>query len=145
VAAVKAVADVAAGRPIVGYFGHATGLKALGPSWWANFWRAFLAAHPEVVPIEFLPAAHAAPTVPGFATLHLASQRQLTAAIATLRMFISADAGPMHLASTTDTPTIGLFQVTDSALYGPMKAQDRSIDVARLAPAEVAAQVSAAW
>ncbi len=144
-AAIKAAPELAGERPIVGYFGHATGLKALGPAWWASFWRAFLAVHPEVIPVEFLPAAHALPTVPGFATLHLPSQRQLTAAIATLRMFISADAGPMHLASTTDTPTIGLFQVTDPALYGPMKAQDRSIDVARLAPAEVAAQVSAAW
>jgi len=145
-AAVGAVLPAPASeRPIVGYFGHATGLKALGPSWWASFWRAFLAVHPEVVPVEFLPQAAAAPTVPGFATLHLASQRQLTAAIATLRMFISADAGPMHLASTTDTPTIGLFQVTDPALYGPLKARDRSIDVAQLAPAEVAARVSAAW
>lgn len=144
-AAVKAVAERASDRPIVGYFGHATGLKALGPAWWGSFWRAFLAVHPEVVPIEFLPAAHAVPTVPGFATLHLASQRQLTAAIASVRMFISADAGPMHLASTTDTPTIGLFQVTDPALYGPMKAHDRSIDVAKLAPEEVAARVSATW
>jgi heptosyltransferase-3 len=145
VAVEAATPGLASDRPIVGYFGHATGLKALGPAWWGSFWRAFLALHPEVVPLEFLPAAAAAATVPGFATVHLASQRQLTAAIATLRMFISADAGPMHLASTTETPTIGLFKVTDPTLYGPMKAQDHSIDVARLAPDEVAARVSAAW
>jgi heptosyltransferase-3 len=133
------------GRPIVGYFGHATGLKALGPTWWARFWQSFLSAQPQVIPVEFLPAAGATPTVPGLATLHLPAQRQLTAAISTLSLFISADAGPMHLASTTDTPTMGLFQVTDPALYGPLKAVDRSISVAQLSPEEVAAQISAAW
>jgi hypothetical protein len=51
----------------------------------------------------------------------------------------------MHLASTTDTPTMGLFQVTDPVLYGPLKSTDRSIAVARRMPEEVAAQVSAAW
>jgi heptosyltransferase-3 len=145
-AALQAVnADAAPGRALVGYFGHATGLKALAPAWWARFWRAFVVLQPQVIPVEFLPASDTPPTVAGFATLHLPAQRQLTAAIATLQLFISADAGPMHLASTTDTPTMGLFQVTDSALYGPLKAVDRSIDVARLTPEEVAAQISAAW
>ena len=138
-------AELAPGRPVVGYFAHATGLKRLSPAWWARFWRALLALHPEVVAVEFLPAATAAPTVPGFATLHLPAQRQLTAAISTLRMFICADAGPMHLASTTDTPTMGLFQATDPALYGPLKAVDRSIAVANLTPEAVATQVSAAF
>jgi len=131
--------------PRVGYFAHATGLKVLPAAWWARFWTALLARHPDIVPVEFLPGTSAAPTVPGFAALHLRSQRELTAAIATLRLFVSADAGPMHLASTTDTPTMGLFQVTDPVLYGPLKSTDRSIGVAQLTPEEVAAQVSAAW
>jgi heptosyltransferase III len=144
-AALAAVgADAASQRPIVGYFGRATGLKALPPAWWARFWQALLALRPEVIPLEFLPGANAAPTVPGFATLHLPAQRQLTAAIASLRMFVSADAGPMHLATTTDTPTVGLFQVTDPALYGPLKRVDRSITVTDLTPEQTAAQVSAA-
>lgn len=144
--AVQAVtANAAPERPVVGYFGHATGLKTLAPQWWARFWQAFESLHPEVIPVEFLPGVGAAATVPGFATLHLPSQRELTAAISTLALFISADAGPMHLASTTDTPTMGLFQITDSTLYGPLKAVDRSIGVAQLTPEAVAAQISAAW
>jgi heptosyltransferase-3 len=137
-------ADLDPGRPVVGYFGHATGLKALPPAWWARFWQALRALRPDIVPVEFLPGAGAPPTVPGFAVLHLPAQRQLTAAIASLRMFVSADAGPMHLASTTDTQTIGLFQVTDPALYGPLKSVDRSIAVAQSTPEQIAAQVSAA-
>jgi hypothetical protein len=144
-AALSAVsAELDPGRPIVGYFGHATGLKALPPSWWVRFWQALRALRPEIVPLEFLPAASVAPTVPGLATLHLPAQRQLTAAIASLQMFVSADAGPMHLASTTDTPTIALFQVTDPGMYGPLKSVDRSIAVAQLTPEATAALVSAA-
>jgi heptosyltransferase III len=129
----------------VGFFAHATGLKTLSPHWWVKFWEALLALRPELVPVEFLPAPSATPTVPGSAALYLPSQRELTAAIATLQMFVSADAGPMHLASTTDTPTMGLFKITDPVLYGPLKSVDRSIAVAQLTAEEVAAQVSAAW
>ncbi|HEV2702165.1 MAG TPA: glycosyltransferase family 9 protein [Steroidobacteraceae bacterium] len=136
---------ISPGQTLVGYFGHATGLKALAPAWWGRFWQAFRALRPDVTPVEFLPGARTSPTVAGFATLHLPSQRQLTAAISTLQLFIAADSGPMHLASSTDTPTMGLFQVTDSALYGPLKSVDRSIEVAGLTPEEVAAKVSAAW
>ncbi len=136
--------DLGPATLVVGYFGHATGLKALPPAWWARFWQALRAAHPQVVPVEFLPGPGAAPTVAGLATVHLPSQRQLTAAIAALRMFVSADAGPMHLASTTDTPTLGLFQATDPALYGPLKSVDRAIQVAQLTPEAVAAEVGAA-
>lgn len=130
---------------LVGYFGHATGLKDLGHIWWMRFWKAFLALRPQAIAVEFLPGPAAAPTVPGFATVHLAAQRQLTAAISNLNLFICADAGPMHLASTTDTPTMGLFQVTDPQMYGPLKSVDRSIDVRQRAPEEVAAIVCAAW
>jgi heptosyltransferase-3 len=133
------------GQSLVGYFGHATGLKSLTPGWWARFWHAFRALRPQVTVVEFLPGPRTAPTVEGFATLHLPSQRQLTAAISMLQLFVAADSGPMHLASSTDTPTMGLFQVTDAALYGPLKSIDRSIEVAQLTPEEVAAKVSAAW
>jgi heptosyltransferase III len=147
IAAGRVAVDAVASRsgPRLGYFAHATGLKVLPAPWWARFWTALLARHPDIVPVEFLPGPAAAPTVPGFAALHLRSQRELTAAVATLQLFVSADAGPMHLASTTDTPTMGLFQVTDPVLYGPLKSTDRSIGVAQLTPEEVAAQVSAAW
>ncbi|HEY1898951.1 MAG TPA: glycosyltransferase family 9 protein [Steroidobacteraceae bacterium] len=143
--AVESAATPARDQPRVGYFAHATGLKTLSPAWWTRFWAAMLDLHPELLPVEFLPTATAEPTVPGGVALHLASQRQLTAAIATLQMFVSADAGPMHLASSTDTPTMGLFQVTDPHLYGPLKAVDRSIAVAQRTPEAVATQVSAAW
>lgn len=144
-AALHAAGASADGAAVVGYFGHATGLKALSAQWWRRFWQALRALRPQLVTLEFLPAAAAVPTVAGFATLHLPSQRQLTAAISTLQLFVCADAGPMHLASTTDTPTVALFQATDAALYGPLKRSDRSIEVGQRTPEEVAAALHATW
>jgi hypothetical protein len=40
---------------------------------------------------------------------------------------------------------MGLFQVTDPVLYGPLKSTDRSIGVGQRTPEAVAAEVSAAW
>jgi len=149
--AARAAVDAAIARgrrggpgPRVGFFAYATGLKRLPAGWWNRFWTALLELRPDIVPVEFLPGAATAPTVAGFASLHLRSQRELTAAIATLQLFVSADAGPMHLASSTETPTMGLFNVTDPALYGPLKATDRSIVVPQLTPEAVAARIHTA-
>jgi len=37
--------------------------------------------------------------------------------------------GPMHLASSTAVPTIGLFHASDPALYRPLKPNDLAIDI----------------
>ncbi len=129
-----------------GFFAHATGLKALGAGWWQDFWAAFLLLAPDAQPVEFLPGAATPPVDLRFASLNLPAQRLLTAAISTNRMFISADGGPLHLASSTDTPTIGLFNgYSDPALYGALKPADRSNDVRGLAPQDVAQQVYKLW
>ena len=39
--------------------------------------------------------------------------------IANTDLFIGADSGVMHLASSSLTPTIGLFSVTDTEKYKP--------------------------
>ena len=138
--------DAAATINTFGFFAHATGFKALPGSWWLEFWAAFQELAPEARPVEFLPTATTPPVGPQFTALNLPAQRLLTAAIACMRMFICADGGPLHLAGSTDTPTIGLFNGhSDPALYGPLKPADRSIDVRGLAPRDVARRVYEAW
>jgi heptosyltransferase I len=48
--------------------------------------------------------------------MQFGSVRALTATIAATRMFISADTGPMHLASSTAVPTVALFCASDPQL-----------------------------
>jgi hypothetical protein len=128
-----------------GFFAHGTGSKPLERSWWAAFWKAFLELEPTAVPIEFLPGPSTAPIDERFTALHLRSVRDLTAAIATTRMFISADTGPMHLASATAVPTVGLFRTSDPTLYRPLKSNDLVVDVRDCPPWLAAQKCHAHW
>jgi heptosyltransferase-3 len=136
---------VATPSNVFGFFAHAANLKLIDRSWWLEFWQAFLALEPLAIPLEFLPSPGHAPTDARFVSLHLRSTRELTAAIAATRMFISTDTGPMHLASTTAVPTVALFQASDPGLYGPLKPDDLAIDITGCTPREVAQRCQRIW
>ena len=93
----------------------------------------------------FLPPQTDAPSDSRFPSLQLGSLRALTGAIAATRMFISADTGPMHLASSTAVPTVALFCASDPVLYGPLKPVDLVINVAESTPSLVAQRCQRMW
>jgi heptosyltransferase III len=128
-----------------GFFAHAANLKLIDRTWWVTFWDAFLALEPQAIPVEFLPSPVHAATDARFPSLHVPSTRGLTAAIAATRMFISTDTGPMHLASTTAIPTVGLFLASDPGLYGPLQPDDLAINISRSSPREVAHSCQRLW
>jgi hypothetical protein len=128
-----------------GFFAHATGLKVIERAWWLEFWAAFLELEPDAIPIEFLPSEGHAPIDARYPSAHFGSLRELTAAIAATRMFISADTGPMHLASSTAVPTVALFCASDPALYGPLKSVDLAINIAHSTPRLVAERCHQSW
>lgn len=125
--------DPSSAQP-VGFFAYATGAKRFGREYWLKFWARFLQLAPEAVPVEFLPTPHTTPTSPSFAALHVPTPRRLAAAMGQMCMFISADTGPMHLASSTAMPTVGLFCASDPALYGPLKPSDLALDATHHSP-----------
>jgi heptosyltransferase III len=130
---------------VFGFFAHAANLKLIGRPWWLTFWEAFLALEPQAIPLEFLPSAAQPPTIERAAAVHVPSTRGLTAAIAATRVFISTDTGPMHLASTTAVPTVGLFMASDPGLYGPLKPDDVAIDISRHSALEAAQICQRVW
>jgi heptosyltransferase III len=132
-------------RHTFGFFAHGSGSKPLERAWWVAFWKAFLELEPEAAPVEFLPSPTTAPTDDRYTALHLKSVRDLTAAIAATRMFISADTGPMHLASATPTPTVGLFQTSDPTLYQPLKTNDLVLGARDCPPWLAAQKCHALW
>jgi ADP-heptose:LPS heptosyltransferase len=135
----------AAATSTFGFFAHGTGSKPLERAWWVAFWKAFLELEPTAIPVEFLPSPSTTPTDERLASLHFPSVRDLTAAISTTRMFVSADTGPMHLASATPVPTVALFQASDPALYGPLKKNDLVIDARDCPPWLAAQHCHAVW
>jgi N-acetylglucosaminyldiphosphoundecaprenol N-acetyl-beta-D-mannosaminyltransferase len=51
---------------------------------------------------------------------------QLTALIAEADLYIGADSGVMHLATTTDTPVLAIFGPSNPAAWGPWTPESRS-------------------
>jgi heptosyltransferase-3 len=129
-----------------GFFAHATGSKTIDPAWWRAFWKAFLELEPASIPVEFLPPGQSnIRTDTRFPTVQFSSPRDLTAAMAATRMFISADTGPMHLASSTAIPTVALFRSSDPTLYGPLKSTDLAINISERSPQLVAHDCHRLW
>jgi ADP-heptose:LPS heptosyltransferase len=129
----------------VGFFAYAKGSKALERAYWLKFWASFLRLEPRAVPVEFLPTPHATPIDPSFAALHVPSPRRLAGAMSQMCMFVSADTGPMHLASSTPVPTVALFCNSEPALYGPLKPCDLAVDVKHQSPALLAGLCYQHW
>jgi ADP-heptose:LPS heptosyltransferase len=50
--------------------------------------------------------------------------RQLAAVIAQCRVFVSNDAGPMHIAAALGVPTIGLFGPGEEYIWFPYSGED---------------------
>jgi ADP-heptose:LPS heptosyltransferase len=127
-----------ADQPVVGFFAHARGNKSLGVEWWQRFWRRLLSLEPDVIALEILPSPATAPVMEGGAAIHVKATRDLMATLAGVSLFISADTGPMHLASSTDAPVIALFGPTDPAKFGPLKPNDVVIRLEGLAAEDAA-------
>ncbi|HEX4375835.1 MAG TPA: glycosyltransferase family 9 protein [Steroidobacteraceae bacterium] len=132
-------------RRVIGFFAHAAGYKMLGREWWAQFWQTFMQLEPDAIALECQPGADLPATVDGIGGFHEPSPRALAAAIACMRVFVSTDTGPMHLASCTDVPTVALFRASDPLQYGPLKPSDVSIDVGHTGPADAARICQRVW
>ena len=145
---VERAANVSSGlaaTSVIGFFAHAAGYKMLGRDWWMQFWNEFTALEPSAMPLECLPSSGYEPTLDRFPGFHVPSPRALSAAIAAMRVFVSTDTGPMHLASCTDVPTVALFRASDPLQYGPLKSNDVSIDVGTTSAAEAAKICLSVW
>ncbi len=132
-------------QPMVGFFAHARGRKDLGAVWWREFWSHWRLLEPDTIPIEVLPTAGSVPVLPDGCAIHLSSPRQLAATMAATHLFISADTGPLHLASATDVPVVALFGPTRPERFGPLKRTDLVVRLDGRSPREVATACRAAY
>src|SRR5690606_5208595 len=106
-------------QPTICLFTHAIGAKCYTGRWWFNLYEHLQRTFPDVNIIEVLPKENVSKInfrAPAFYSIEI---RELAAVIASTDVFIGADSGVMHLASSSLTPTIGLFSVTDIEKYKP--------------------------
>jgi ADP-heptose:LPS heptosyltransferase len=106
-------------NPTICLYTFATGKKCYPEEWWIRFYEKLRGEIPRVNIIEILPLHKAAVLSSRVATFYSTDIRQIGSVIANSALFVGADSGIMHLASSVHTPTIGLFSVTDQARYAP--------------------------
>ena len=106
-------------RPTICLFTFATGNKCYSEIWWENFYERLQIEFPQHNIIEVLPVHNVSKLSFKAPTFYSKDVREIASLIANTEVFIGADSGIMHLASAAQTPTVGLFSVTDQSLYTP--------------------------
>ena len=100
-------------------FTYATGAKCLSEEWWENFYTQLKEEYKNYNIIEILPVENVSQIGFKAPTFYSKDIREIGAVIANADLFIGADSGIMHLASAVQTPTIGLFSVSNIKKYEP--------------------------
>lgn len=109
-------------------FTYATGDKCLSVEWWEAFYAKLKAKYREYNIIEILPIENVSQIAFQAPIFYSTDIRKIGAVIANTDLFIGADSGIMHLASSVQTPTIGLFSVSDIKKYEPYDNSSIAID-----------------
>lgn len=107
-------------KKTISIYTFATGGKCYSESWWQVVYDRIKAKYSEKYNIlEVLPIENVSQI--GFKAPSFYSKdiREIGSLIANTEVFIGADSGIMHLASSVNTPTVGLFSVSDMDKYQP--------------------------
>ncbi|MBS7252596.1 glycosyltransferase family 9 protein [Flavobacterium branchiicola] len=110
-------------------FTYATGAKCLEENWWEVFYKDLKRKYKDYNIIEILPVENVSQIgfeAPSFYSKNI---REIAALIANTELFIGADSGIMHLASSSQTPTAGLFSVSNLKKYEPYDNSSIGIDI----------------
>lgn len=106
-------------KAVICLYTYATGRKCHLEEWWLNLYNKIKKEFINHNILEILPLENVSQL--NFEGVHFYSKdlREIASLIENCIVFIGADSGIMHLSSATNTPTIGLFNVTDPEIYGP--------------------------
>lgn len=110
-------------------FTYATGEKCLSEDWWESFYTQLKREYSNYNIIEILPVENVSQIAFKAPTFYSKDIREIGAVIANTDLFIGADSGIMHLASAVQTPTIGLFSVSNIKKYEPYDNCSIGVDV----------------
>lgn len=128
--------------PTVALYGTASGRKTYSRDWWSAFLQRFREREPAARLIEFVPH-DGRPRFGGEVPAYFSSQpREMAAVCRAMKLFVTADCGVMHLASAARVRVLGLFKVTDAAMYAPYGNGSTSIQAEDAAPAAAAERAS---
>jgi ADP-heptose:LPS heptosyltransferase len=106
-------------KKTISIFTFATSDKCYSEAWWAEFYDRLKLEYTNFNIIEVLPVENISQI--GFKAPSFYSKdiREIAAVVANTEVFIGADSGIMHLASSSLTPTVGLFSRANQNTYQP--------------------------
>lgn len=113
-------------------FTYATGDKCYPDIWWNEFYERLITAYKNYNIIEVLPIENISKIAFKAPTFYSMDIREIGSLIANTEVFIGADSGIMHLASSVQIPTVGLFSVTNQNMYRPYNNNSIAIDTNKI-------------
>lgn len=116
-------------QPTICLYTHTINTVCYTERWWLNLYKHIQKAFPEVNILEILPKENSSNIDFRAPALYSNNVRELAAMIANTDVFIGTDSGVMHLASSSLTPTIGLFSVTDTEKYKPYNVGSVGVNI----------------
>lgn len=108
-------------------FTFATDDKCHSEDWWLPFYEALKNKYSTYNIIEVLPIENISMIQFKAPTFYSKEIREIGALIANTEVFIGADSGIMHLASASQTPTVGLFSRNNQIVYQPFNVNDIAV------------------
>lgn len=109
-------------------FTYATGNKRYPKDWWIKFYNMLKSNFGNYNIIEILPIENISQIDFKAISYYSKDIREIASVIANTELFIGADSGIMHLATSTGTTTVGLFSVTKECKYSPYGNGSKSIN-----------------
>ena len=115
-------------KKTIALFTYATGNKCYSKEWWDEFYKLFSVKFANYNIIEILPVENISNLSVEIPQFYSTDIREIASVIANTVLFVGADSGMMHLASSSKTTTVGLFAVTNPQIYKPYGNRSVAID-----------------
>jgi heptosyltransferase III len=109
-------------------FTYATGAKCYTEEWWSELYDALKVKYPHYGFMEILPVENISKIAFREPSFYSKDIREMAAVMANCDVFVGADSGIMHLASSANIPTIGLFSITNPENYAPYNNKSKGLN-----------------
>lgn len=116
---------------------YATGDKCYSKEWWDVFYKDLKSNLPDVNFVEILPVENISQLNFSIPSYYSKEIRDIAGIIANTSVFIGADSGMMHLATSSGTATLGLFSVTNPTTYEPYGKMNKGINTHEVSNLEI--------
>jgi ADP-heptose:LPS heptosyltransferase len=122
----------------VALFRNARFEKKIPDEWWNEWYKELRNLDTNLIVIDIL-----SPDIPQklnteFLEYSNKNLRALSAFFSVCDLYVSADTGPMHLASAANAKMLALFNKTEISRYGVLNEKGKTVDINELSPKDVA-------